>query len=349
MSKKGGSTTEVRPDPPTADELRMQKVQADFAEQTQPNAQRLQNTGANMLWSNPGIVPVDYTNMGNQAVTGAQGLQERAQDVGNGIIPQAMLDNQRAVINEQLQGTMGNMVNSMNARGLFGDTTPTRGAMYDIGRGVESSIINNYNNNLNQQSQNIEQQRGLLSQPMELLNSAQNASIDIPNKLLAMSRGEMANTSNLWQNMAQQRIASKPDVVVQPGSGGFLEGAANLAASYYGACFIAGTKITTPTGDKNIEDIKLGDQVISDNGTVETVTYVQEPIISLDKYVKVTDGDRTVTTTSTQPFIIDGEDKYPHELTFTVEPVAEKELVYDLSTTGNNSYFANGFVVRGRE
>lgn len=232
---KGGSTTVNQPAPPTEEEMRLQRVQADFAEQTAPNAMRLQNTGANMLFSNPGIVPVDYTAMGGQAVAGAQGLQQRAQDIGNGILPQAFMDNQRDVINQQLQGTMGNAVNGLMQRGVLGDSSPTRGAFYDVGRGVSEAITNNFTNNINTQSQNIEQQRGLLSQPMELLNSAQNASIDIPNKLLAMSRGEMANTSNLWQNMAQQRIASRPETVVQPGNGGLFGALAQGAGAYFGA------------------------------------------------------------------------------------------------------------------
>jgi hypothetical protein len=342
---KGGDTYTTQPDPPTPQELRMQEVQAQFAEKTAPNAYALQQKGADMLWNNPGIVPVNYSQMGNTAVAGAQNLQRQAQDLGNGVIPQAFLDNQRKVINEQLQGTMGNAVNNLMSRGVLGDSSPTRGAFYDIGRGVESAVANNFNNNLSQQSQNIEQQRGLLSQPMELLNSAQNASIDIPNKLLAMSRGEMANTSNLWQNMAQQRIASRPDVVVQPDNGGLLGTIAQAAGAYYGACFIAGTMIATPDGDKPIENIKVGDKVNSVDG-VQTVTFTQEPIISLDDYMTVIDGDKRATTTSTQLFVTPDGDKYPHELNHIP---AEKELVYDLSTTGSNTYYANGFAVRGRE
>ena len=232
---KGGSTTINKPADPTPQETRLQNIQASFAEQSAPNAMKLQNTAANMLFSNPGIVPVDYTNMGNQAVAGAQQLQQQAQANGRGEIPQAFLDNQQKVINNQLQGTMGNAVNSLMQRGVLGDSSPTRGSFYDIGRGVSDAVTNNFNNNINQQSQNIEQQRGLLSQPMELLNSAQNASIDIPNKLLAMSRGEMANTSNLWQNMAQQRIASKPDVIQQQGNGGIFGDILGGVGAFYGA------------------------------------------------------------------------------------------------------------------
>lgn len=231
---KGGSTTVNQPAPPTPQELRLQEVQAQFAEQTAPNAMRLQNKAADMLWSNPGIVPVDYTATTNRAVAGAQGLQQRAQDLGNGILPQAFMDNQRDVINQQLQGTMGNAVNGLMQRGVL-NGSPTSNQFYDVGRGVSEAITNNFNNNINQQSQNIEQQRGLLSMPMELMNAGQTASINIPNQLLAMSRGEMANTSNFANNLAQQRIASRPETVVQPGNGGLFGNLSQAAAAYYGA------------------------------------------------------------------------------------------------------------------
>lgn len=231
---KGAKTYTSQPAPPTADELRMQKVQADFAEQTAPNAFKLQQTGANMLFNNPGIVPVDYTQMGNTAVQGAQNLQQQAQSLGRGEINPQFLANQKAYIQDGMQGTIGSALNGLANRGIL-NSSVTSGAMADIGKNINAQLAGQYNNNLNAMSQNLEQQRGLLSQPMELLNSAQNASIDIPNKLLAMSRGEMANTSNLWQNMAQQRIASKPDIAVQPGNGGLFGGLMSGLGSYYGA------------------------------------------------------------------------------------------------------------------
>ena len=229
-----GSTTVNKVDPPTAEERRLQAVQANFAEQTAPNAIALQNAGANMLWNNPGIVPVDYTQMGNTAVAGAQDLQRQAQALGNGELNPQFLENQMAYINDGMQGTIGNALSGLNGRGIL-NSSVTSGAMGDIGRGITAQLAGQYGNNLNTQSQLIEQQRGLLSQPMELLNSAQNASIDIPNKLLAMSRGEMANTSNLWQNMAQQRIASRPETVVQPSNGGLMGGLLQGVGAYFGA------------------------------------------------------------------------------------------------------------------
>jgi hypothetical protein len=234
MGGKGGSTTVNQPLPPTPQELRLQEVQAQFAEQTAPNAQRLQNTGANMLFNNPGIVPVDYTQMGNAAVSGAQNLSQQSQALGRGELNPQFLQNQMAYINDGMQGTIGNALSGLNSRGIL-NSSVTSGAMGDIGRGITAQIAGQYGNNLNQQAQNLEQQRGLLSMPMELLNSAQNASIDIPNKLLAMSRGEMANTSNLWQNMAQQRIASRPETVVQPDNGGLLGGLMQGVGAFYGA------------------------------------------------------------------------------------------------------------------
>jgi hypothetical protein len=353
---KGGSTTTVQSPAPTAQELRLQDVQANYAEKTAPTALALQNMGANMVLSNPGVVPVDYTQMGQSAVQGARNLQGQSANLGNNIagignasnnaynqatgnlsslanknaynqstgnqaynnlsnlnngqmstnsnsmnglfngqIPQAFLDNQRAIINSQLEGTMGNSVNNLMKRGVLGNSSATASDFYNVGRGVENSVMNNFNNNIatlaglqnqnynqqqqgfqnqagitgnqnsfaqqgygnnvglydaanqaaqqnisnqsnmyNQQSNNIAQQSGLLSQPMALANSAQNASIDIPAKLLALSQGQQVNTSDLLNTLSANRINDKTTTQTIE-SPGLLSGLVGLGTAYYGS------------------------------------------------------------------------------------------------------------------
>jgi hypothetical protein len=320
MSKKGGDSTTNQPATATPQELRLQDVQANYAEQTAPQALKLQNAAGNMLWNNPGIVPVNYSQMGQQGANQAYGLQGQAANLGsniaglsglnqsttnqsnanlgglfnlngqntannaqtmqplvNGQLPSSYADNQAYAINRGLQTDMGNLLANNAARGVINSSAMNTGVQ-GLSDSLANTLSGNYNQNMaqaatmqnqnyNQQQQgyqnyagiadaqnnlgqqnftnqqnvynaqgnNLEQQRGLLSQPMELLNSAQNASIDIPNKLITMANGQQANTNDLWTNMAQQRIASTPQTTYAPSNGGLLGGIASGLGAYFGA------------------------------------------------------------------------------------------------------------------
>src|SRR5665647_3052579 len=80
---KGGTVVESAK--PTAQELRLQDVQANYAEKTAKSALDMQSLGSNMILQSPGIVPVDYTQYGNQAVAGAQGLINQSANLGTNI------------------------------------------------------------------------------------------------------------------------------------------------------------------------------------------------------------------------------------------------------------------------
>ena len=62
-----GSTTQVQSYKPTAEEIRMQKMAADYAEATAPNALALNNTAADLLWDSIGSNQVDFNSLNNAA------------------------------------------------------------------------------------------------------------------------------------------------------------------------------------------------------------------------------------------------------------------------------------------
>jgi hypothetical protein len=337
----GGSSTTVQSAPQTAEEKRLQGVQANYAEKTAPTALALQSMGSNMILNNPGVVPVDYTQMGNAAVTGAQNLQNQsanlsnvnssnqAQGLGsydgltntnnynqaqgtnaynglistqnqlnsnnastmsplmNGQLPSAYADNQQYAINRGMNTSMGNMLADKASRGILNSSVTGTG-IQGISDSVANALSQNYNTNmaqaaalqnqnatqqqtgqnanyntnnsladlrqqgyanqngitqgmigLNQQSldnysNNINQQNSLLSQPMALANSAQNASIDIPAKLLALSQGQQVDTSNLLNTLSTNRINDKTTTATSS-NGGLLSGLLSGVGSYYGA------------------------------------------------------------------------------------------------------------------
>ncbi|MCX7572396.1 polymorphic toxin-type HINT domain-containing protein [Tumebacillus sp. DT12] len=74
-----------------------------------------------------------------------------------------------------------------------------------------------------------------------------------------------------------------------------------------GRCFGAGTKVATDEGPKNIEDIQVGDKVLSKNDVTGDLDYkeVEELFTRTapDVYV-ITIGNETLTTTAEHPFYI---------------------------------------------
>ena len=76
-----------------------------------------------------------------------------------------------------------------------------------------------------------------------------------------------------------------------------------------GACFIAGTKIQTPGGEVNIEDIQAGDQVYAcnvDTGKVGVKEVKQTFVREVNTLVHVFVGDEEIITTTNHPFYVVG-------------------------------------------
>lgn len=71
-------------------------------------------------------------------------------------------------------------------------------------------------------------------------------------------------------------------------------------ARIVGDCFAAGTLVTLATGDKvNIEDVRVGDQVLTDTGAEDvTRTFVRESC----ELIELTLGDITIQATPDQIF-----------------------------------------------
>lgn len=230
---KGGSTTTVQSPAPTAQELRLQDVQAQYAEKTAPTALALQKLGSDMILTNPGVMPVNYTNMGNEAVQSAKDLQGQYSSLAQGNLNPQYLQNKMAYINDGMQGTIGQTLNGLSGRGIL-NSSVTSGAMDSIGRNINAQLAGSYNNDLASQQSLLNSQAGMLSQPMALANSAQNASIDIPAKLLALSQGQQADTSSLLNTLSSNRINDKTTTQTQEGSG-LLGGLISGIGSYYGA------------------------------------------------------------------------------------------------------------------
>lgn len=131
-----------------------------------------------------------------------------------------------------------------------------------------------------------------------------------------------------------------------------------------GGCFLAGTQITAKTGNKNIEDIKAGDQIwtlnetthITELATVGELQTLEEPAhYVINGEVKTTakhpfyttDGIKTVEELKIGDQLYKGFD---NKTTIkTIEYVEGTVTVYNLlNVTPNHNYLANGYLVHNK-
>ena len=142
-------------------------------------------------------------------------------------------------------------------------------------------------------------------------------------------------------------------------------------------CFVAGTKVTMVDGSlKNIEDVKIGENVRGRNGVINNIIGYERPIIGsrstyiINGKIEFT-GDHPFLTKDGEWKVVDVELYYRFTRGFDIKPNQLKvgdilvvdggeeevvsleelrtrpseEIVYDLKLDGDNIYIANGFVV----
>jgi hypothetical protein len=345
---KGGSTTTQSRTIPnqTAEEAAIQKNVTNYANTAMGSANNLFPAINNLTNSNNiNSLYKNYQNTANNVNAGYGNLI-------NGNLPSTYAANRQQALSSDLTGTVGNTLNNLGSRGIL-NSSVTTGALDNISKNASDTLARNYASDLNSYS-------GLLGNTS--VNNSKNLTdyTSLLGNLVGNSNQLANNSSDLFNTMYSGRMGTG---TTQSTTSGGNNGTAGMIGQLGAAailCFVAGTQIATPNGNKKIEDIKLGDEVYSIDKEIETVVEVQEPCISPNDYMIVITPTKSVRPTSTQPFITTDGDVLATELVgkelvgfkhnekvVAVLNNPNKETVYDFKTTGSNTYFANGFGVRG--
>ena len=166
----------------------------------------------------------------------------------------------------------------------------------------------------------------------------------------------------------QRQLLLDPLNVSDPTSVNFGAGQEN--------CFTAGTKISTPDGQRNIERLRIGDSVISldlihGHQVTSIVTGIYITAVDDVGSVRLSDG-RTIQVTSDHPFYVPARRAFlpAHELAagmilmgqfsndqghapivdrdFSVDSKTGGTTVYNLTVSGQHNYFAEGILVHNK-
>ena len=367
LHKKGSSSTTVQSYQPTAEERKLMGLSADYAEYVMPNAQKLNDSAANMFFESLGDTQVDYTALLEQAQQQTAAAQQGISDLTQGKLPDSYTQNMTDAIASGVENTMGSALDSLASRGVLSSSVTTQ-AMNDISKNISDTMAQQYQNNIGILNGLYGQQASLAGSNISLSAAAQEAAQAPAINAWNMSLGLGGATNSALAAIGNKGTTTSTQST-SGGSGlfgGILTGLAGNAGLFGSACFTEDTKVKTPDGDRFIRHSKPGDKgIATDAATGEDkeaeVTEALKPIYS-DVYVVVCDGEKGkknyVSTTLTQPLLTaDGDYKEVSMLRIgTVLKNAGKvrgivysgeRKVYDLKLASGDAYYANGFVAKG--
>ena len=369
LHKKGGSTTNVQSYTPTAQEIRLQEQAADFAEEVAPNALWLNSVAKDVLENSLGTVQVDYNSLANNAMGQITQAQQGVAGLTQGQLPAAYQANMEAAIKSGVENTVGSMVNSLGARGVL-NSSVTDKAIQGINDSVANTMAQNFTNNIGVLNGLYGQQAGLAGQNIVTAAGAQEAAQNPALKLWDASIGLNSGGTLGALNAVGGQGTTTTTGTTSGGTGLFGGLATSLAGGWASNsagifCFTDDTKVKMADGEeKYIRHIKVGDKVLCYNefgDSAEEVVYVQEPVYQTT-YAVMCVGEnnekKVVYTTLAQPILTeDGEYQEVQVMRIgtklkdvgKVIAIVEsgERKVYDIQTTGNNKYYANGFVAQG--
>lgn len=370
MGKKGGSSTTVQSYKPTEQEIRLQKAAADYSEAIAPNALWLNGVARGLLQDSLGTIQVDYNQLLSNANQQTAAAQQGVANLTQGILPSAYQQNMENAIRSGVNNTMGSTLSGLGARGIL-NSSVTNTALNDISKNAADTMAQQYQSNIDKLNGLYGQQASLAGQNITTSAAAQEAAqqpaLNLWNASLGLNSGGTLGALN-----AMKGTGTTTSTTSQSGGGGVLGSLFNaglgMATGSYGSlwCFVGETPIETDAGAKAICDVSVGDKILTydhvrDRQCVEEVVEVMEPQDS-EVYMVVCQDEkgnvRDVITTLTQPLMkADGtwRDVAMLRIGDNLKNVGKVKSVifngtrkvYDMKLTGKNTYYANGFVVKG--
>lgn len=357
-------------------DLGLQADLASRANQTLQQGQQLQDqTTARALGNVDNYVQRAYQMGNNDYGQRTQNALQRYQILNQGLGQGANLTQQ---MNQNVMNTLGqqqnlygqNIANQGNYLNMLGNqmnhnVATQSGLVGQMGANNNQAMTqaaNMFQQNVANQANMIDQANGLNLAPMQVLNAAQNNSIDIPSKIFALATGQAAPNNDAWQTMINNRyrMANPENMhVMNGGGGGFFSGLGSALVGTF--CVAKGTNVLTPYGEMPIEDVVPGDYVINGEGDEVVVTQTLTP--KTEEVFRLTTEDKELYVTATQPMktaegwvlvgdLSKGDAVITTDGEETINTIRAdgREQVYDLKVLGGEpSYIAGGFIVKAGE
>lgn len=366
MGKKATTTSNTYT--PTAEEKALQGIELEYAKAVSPNAKSLNDYAMNSIIDSMGTNKVDYSGLNDTAQQKIAQAQSGVNDLTNGVLPQAYQDNMEASIKNGVTNSMGNLLQDYGSRGVLNSSVTNKG-IQGINDAAAQAMSDAYTKNVSALSGLYGQMNDTATSGITAGAAAQEAALAPATNLWNMSTGLNSTTTGALSALSGKGTTTSTATGSTSGLfGGILSnlaGNASLFGSSNSSCFTEETKVKTPDGDKEIKRVNVGDKVVCPHvdgtETIETVIEVMEPRYS-DVYTLICQGANNsknfVNTTLTQP-ILTADNNFVIVGNLGVGTIIKgigklisviysgERKVYDLKVTGENNYYANGFIAKG--
>lgn len=344
----------------TPEQNKLLQNQMDWFANLGPSINQLTNLGASSLQNVPQF---NYGQMYNANMPQQQNIQNNLNGLAQGKLPDGYADEQRKYIENSMNNSMGTTMAQWANKGLVNSSMAQR-AFGDVSGWASNQLQQNHLQNIASAGNALNQSQQSLWSPMQYAQQAQEAAMALPTQSYTLAGQLNQQIADLLsQLMGQQTALSSPaqTIVTQKsspwGAVGSLAGSLGSAAI---ACFPAGTLIHTPRGEVAIEELRKNDTVFGEDYQDEVIvqTYKADKpelfVVYTDKGVLKTTrgqrlmlvGDELCEVENLQPGdrLIFRED---YAKVSAIDTLPEKTTVYELDTTGDNLFWADGFLVEG--
>jgi len=359
-----GSTTTVQSYQPTAEERRLMNQAADYSEAVAPNALRLNDTARDLLWESLGSTKVDYNNLNNAAQSQISNANGLVAGLANGQLPEAYQQNMENAIKRGVTNSMGSLLTDLGSRGVINSSVMNTGVQ-GISDAAANAMTDAYTQNIGILSglagQMTDQSTAGITAAAAAQEAAQQPALNLWNASLGLNQG---GTGTALAGVSGKGTTTS----TQSNNGnGWLSGVGGLFGGIASAwCFAEDTLIKMADNTtKKIRHVVVGDKVLCPHKdgteTEETVTAVMTPHYAEVYIVVAKDRDgreHHCYTTSTQPLLCaDGKFAQVKNIGMDKELYGGWKVVsiihsgnrkvHDLKVTGDNNYYADGFIAKG--
>ncbi len=361
MGKKGGgSSSTTTTYQPSAEERKLIDQQLQYIQAIKPNALKLNDVAGNLLYNSLGANQVDYNKLMNNALDQIEWSQNGIKGLTQGQIPAAYQQNMEDSIKSGVQNSMGSLLGDLGARGIVNSSVMDTG-LKGISDSAANAMTQNWNNTISQLQSLYGTQIDAAGQPIANAAASQEAAQQPALNLWNASLGLNGATTGALSAIGGKGTSTSSQST--GGGGGLFGGLLTGAATIF--CFAPETKVRKADGKEvPITDIQVGDEVICPHTdgteTTETVLRVMSPEYNDCWNIICREGNAThiVSATLTQPLLTaDGEFIEIGNLTIGSElkgrgrvinmVYSGERKVYDLQVSGENNYYADGFIAKG--
>lgn len=223
--KGGGSTTvnNTSTYTPTEYELQLQKAQANYANAISPNSLWLNDTARNILQNSIGAVQVDFNGLNNAAQSQINQAQQGYNNLAQGKLPEAYLQNMQDAIQSGVQNSYGKLLNRSAQNGVLNSSVTSQG-LNDISKNVSDTMAQNYNNNISQLSNIYGNQINSATSGITTAAAAQEAAQQPALNLWNASLGLNGSTTSALAVAAGKGTTTSSSTQRTSGGGGLLSG-----------------------------------------------------------------------------------------------------------------------------